>query len=646
MNKNFLRKGNLKRDFFILSTVILITVALLGCLTVYNQYKLTIREYNDNLANGLKQARSIFDNNLSYVEDKLKSLSVSLSAIDVNNLENVYNVLSTARIADNGAVGPIPYTNFDWANPSGKMVVNTTLGVMKEPRDISFRKYITKARMYPQKVIIDDTIVGIPSGKLLIPITMGINSKKGNFIGTVTTGVDLERLTKLINAGISNTHIKYVILDENYTDIAKNWVGINNESLAKFSLQLRNQHLIPDQENANNNVKLKELIQLDNLVFSEIEYSKNGQFAILVGYDKYYLTEMLLRDALPALLGILIIGLIVCAFIFIIYKCVICTLIALGDAAKDITKGIKPKNMPRSHISEMFLLSKQLIKMYSYTKRNAASIAMLHEKQKEIAAQKEYLEELTIIMDEADKANEYILRDIRHTTNEGLNVITLSAAMLESYFKGRAVNKLKNEDIIKALENIQNEVNNIQNFTTDCLKYEMIDPVKVIREVITAKRKPIAKNGIILNTIIPEKLPFIAVDRVRFNQIISGIIDRSITFLEGGHEIIVSIKAKNIEGIKHLEFFIKDNGFGLKQQTRDSFINKEAPEILDGVNLSVRSIEKLVKLHGGRFNISDSAGTGSQITVLIPYKTTNISKELKKEAKKDVADNIVSLFET
>ena len=133
-------------------------------------------------------------------------------------------------------------------------------------------------------------------------------------------------------------------------------------------------------------------------------------------------------------------------------------------------------------------------------------------------------------------------------------------------------------------------------------------------------------------------------DKERFTQIIHGLLHRSIEFLREGEIISITAKTKKSKNINNLVISMEDQGFGLSETQRKELFNTHNPVSIDrdieGIDISLESIEALIILHKGTIKLEDNYSNGSKVTLTIPY----ISAEENKKIENFNKSNVVDLF--
>ncbi len=132
-----------------------------------------------------------------------------------------------------------------------------------------------------------------------------------------------------------------------------------------------------------------------------------------------------------------------------------------------------------------------------------------------------------------------------------------------------------------------------------------------------------------LHTAVPDGLPPVTGDVLRFKQVLINIVTNAIKFSPEG-DVTVSVHREG--GTLSLE--VLDNGIGmdaagLEQALKpfgqaDSGLNRK----YEGTGLGVPLAKALTELQGGRFAIASKPGAGTRVTITMP---------LAVEAARDIA---------
>lgn len=109
-------------------------------------------------------------------------------------------------------------------------------------------------------------------------------------------------------------------------------------------------------------------------------------------------------------------------------------------------------------------------------------------------------------------------------------------------------------------------------------------------------------------------------DRFRIDQVITNILSNAIKY-GGGKPITVSITAKEGFGILSIE----DKGYGIAPHDTERifarFERTDAAKKHGGLGLGLYIASEIVKLHGGKIQVTSAIGEGSQFSIILPLTT-------------------------
>jgi two-component system, OmpR family, phosphate regulon sensor histidine kinase PhoR len=145
---------------------------------------------------------------------------------------------------------------------------------------------------------------------------------------------------------------------------------------------------------------------------------------------------------------------------------------------------------------------------------------------------------------------------------------------------------------------------------------------ELVNEVYTNVSAKAEKRNIRLRSNLP-KNTLIFADKVRFEQILTNLIDNAIKF---SHEdAIVSVSFSEDEH----QYFVKveDRGEGIGSEHLERIFerfyrtDKARSREIGGTGLGLAIVKHLVRLHGGEISVKSVLGTGSCFTIEIPKKS-------------------------
>lgn len=224
-----------------------------------------------------------------------------------------------------------------------------------------------------------------------------------------------------------------------------------------------------------------------------------------------------------------------------------------------------------------------------------------------------------------DERKRDFLANISHELRTPISYISgYSEALMNGMVKSE-------EEKVKFLGLIHREAGRMGKLVGDLLDLARLDaeefslvkhplPLAQLIEDALIKYEPIAEQKEI--TIIKELDPDIIIsgDEGRMEQILQNLMDNAIRYTESEGTIHIKLGKKDQWGA----LVIKDTGIGIPNdeigniKQRFYRINKARTRSNGGTGLGLAIVDKLIQLHGGKWDIQSQLGEGTSVTILLP----------------------------
>ena len=154
------------------------------------------------------------------------------------------------------------------------------------------------------------------------------------------------------------------------------------------------------------------------------------------------------------------------------------------------------------------------------------------------------------------------------------------------------------------------------------LKYQPVDPLKLIQEVAEDMSPETIKKGQSLVLDTPTSLPLVRADEERLRQILLNLISNALKFNRKKGKIILRAKEKD----SSLVFEVQDEGDGITEKDQRKLFKpyhrlESDREHLHGLGLGLALCKTLVKLHHGQIWVRSRKGSGSTFGFSLPLQT-------------------------
>lgn len=167
-------------------------------------------------------------------------------------------------------------------------------------------------------------------------------------------------------------------------------------------------------------------------------------------------------------------------------------------------------------------------------------------------------------------------------------------------------------------------------------KFVLKDAVDELLAAINAQTE---EKNIDLKISFDKRLSGLALigDSLRFKQIMLNILSNAVKFTGKNGKIEFDIlRRSEVDNILYISFIITDNGIGMTDEFKDRIFtpfeqqDERISREYGGTGLGMSIVKNLVTLLKGSINIKSKSGSGTSVTVELPFKYKNNQTKLSK----------------
>jgi len=255
--------------------------------------------------------------------------------------------------------------------------------------------------------------------------------------------------------------------------------------------------------------------------------------------------------------------------------------------------------------------------------------------------------------EKANRAKSEFLANMSHELRTPLNSIIGFAEVLKDGLCGEL-----NEDQITSVIDIYESGKHLLQMINDVLDLSKVESGKLklqleefsidkaIYDVKSIIREMVNKKGVNLQINIPDDLPNIYADLVKFKQIMFNLLSNAVKFTPQKGSITVDVKFND----NQFYISVKDTGIGISKEDQktifDEFkqVDSSRSREYEGTGLGLALTKKIVELHGGKIWVkSEGLGLGSEFSFALPLRKSEdeVSQEVlaKLPSKVKVSDD-------
>lgn len=223
----------------------------------------------------------------------------------------------------------------------------------------------------------------------------------------------------------------------------------------------------------------------------------------------------------------------------------------------------------------------------------------------------------------SDVAKKPFLQRINSEMKESIEVILAYSNILLKHLQKETGVVVTAQRRIEFMEKIYKEALHLHTLAGTSLSFNYLTVNALIENSIDILTETALQKAITIKTSLdPTLLPFYG-DEHRLKQIIVGLISLSMHYSPKNSTIKISTLTK-VSPTKQMSLIImiEDNGFSLNaediKRLSEKFDNTEEEDVF-GSSLDFASIEKLIHLHKGTYDIGNKSQGGKVIEVTLPY---------------------------
>ncbi|MEK7275613.1 MAG: PocR ligand-binding domain-containing protein, partial [Candidatus Desantisbacteria bacterium] len=169
---------------------------------------------------------------------------------------------------------------------------------------------------------------------------------------------------------------------------------------------------------------------------------------------------------------------------------------------------------------------------------------------------------------------------------------------------------------------------------------EQSDIKGLIGEVVRETTYLAEAKQVTIETVIPDDLPDIPIDKARIQQAIKNLVLNAIKFSSVQSKILIQAK----EDKNRLQIDVIDHGNGMSPQKLETIFEEFSREVslpfseIHGSGLGLPIAQGIIEAHGGSIKAASKQGEGSTFTVILPKETAALSLlEERRQIRKFLA---------
>jgi nitrogen-specific signal transduction histidine kinase len=208
-----------------------------------------------------------------------------------------------------------------------------------------------------------------------------------------------------------------------------------------------------------------------------------------------------------------------------------------------------------------------------------------------------------------------------HEIRNPLVAIKTFAQLLPERFDDPDFRKDFNEIVVQEIDRLDKIITQINNFAHPSeLVMKPVDVRSSVKKAIELARGRVAKNGMAIDTTLPNDLPQVLGDEEALTEAFAHIVANAAEATSGQSKPRITLAAKSIrEGDRTsgVVITVQDNGKGISPDLREKIFSPFCTTKARGMGLGLPIVKRTVFDHNGRVDI-DSNPNGTSVSVMLP----------------------------
>jgi len=147
--------------------------------------------------------------------------------------------------------------------------------------------------------------------------------------------------------------------------------------------------------------------------------------------------------------------------------------------------------------------------------------------------------------------------------------------------------------------------------------FEWHDFNMILKGSIESLEGKITERGVKIT--YPDDFPEIYGDGMRMTQVVNNLVGNAVNYMgdQNDPQIIIGWK----ESQEYYEFWVQDNGIGIKEEDQERIFNifeRASEQGAEGSGIGLSIVKKVVETHGGEIHVESEFGKGSKFIFTIP----------------------------
>ncbi len=232
------------------------------------------------------------------------------------------------------------------------------------------------------------------------------------------------------------------------------------------------------------------------------------------------------------------------------------------------------------------------------------------------------IQQARLTAEKADQIKTRLLANVSHEMRTPLNIIiNQTQNLLQESLDPPIQTSIKSiQDHAEHQLRVINDLLDLSRAEIDelDLTLELVNPEPLLTEAFQSIAAQGENPDVKWHLNLPERLPLVRLDAVRFRQVLLNLLSNARKFTETGQiELGAEITPP------HIHVWVSDTGWGIQPEQQEKIFEPfvtmgKNRRISGGIGLGLSITRHLVALHGGKMTLDSVAGKGSKFHIYLP----------------------------
>jgi hypothetical protein len=211
--KQFFGRTSLSRDFALISAIIIFLVFMISLWVAYKTYETHAERIAEQLAADSDRVDEVLASQIGNAVIILESLGKYIAQQDTIDDARIAEILKTYSLQQTY------FSSIVWINQDQQVVVDNNVGMLARPVDVADRDYVKKSLAEPWGIQIGRPIEGRITRMLIMPVAIGVTNLSGDFMGTLSVGLNIRHLRGHISRVLNNPKVSVSVFSKSFVPL-------------------------------------------------------------------------------------------------------------------------------------------------------------------------------------------------------------------------------------------------------------------------------------------------------------------------------------------------------------------------------------------------------------------------------------------